>query len=65
MSVPKKKLSRTRVRTRRSHHGITGNQTLVSPITGDTSVLKPHYSHTFNGKLYTWKELKALLQKGK
>jgi ribosomal protein L32 len=63
MSVPKKKLSRTRTRSRRSHDGITAPASMESPIAGDTGFIQPHHSHTFNGKLYTWKELKELMKK--
>lgn len=61
MSVPKKKLSKRRVRARRSHHGVATVHTMKSPIPGDDSYIRPHQSHEHNGKWYSWKEIKKLM----
>lgn len=61
MSVPKKKLSKRRVRARRSHHGVSTVHSMKSPIPGDDSYIRPHQAHEHNGKLYSWKELKKLM----
>lgn len=61
MSVPKKKLSKRRTRARRSHHGVATVHSIESPIPGDSSYIRPHHSHEYNGKVYTWQELKKLM----
>jgi len=35
---------------------------MPSPIPGDDSMLRPHHSHSHNGKVYTWKELKGMMK---
>lgn len=61
MSVPKKKLSKRRVRARRSHHGVSTVHSIKSPVPGDDSYIRPHHGHEYNGKWYSWKELKKLM----
>lgn len=65
MSVPKKKLSKRRVRARRSHHKVDSVHSMESPIPGDSGFIRPHFAHIFNGRTYSWKELKEMMSKKK